>query len=189
MHDPVRDAAQQESLKCLPPMGTDHDEVVALSRFTHGCHRITYSDIGRYGELWTGQRLGRILHDLFGLPLTLLRPIFESHHQMRVDQMQRGDDREDGDCNGVLEGVRRQPCLQTDRILASFHRHEDAVDRASFSFHDLGRYRGMEQDTVRHTACKQFHHPAVIVRADSDEVGLYCGGAVENEGGWVLDFA
>ena len=42
---------------------------------------------------------------------------------------------------------------------------------------------------MRNAAGKHFRHPAVIVRAHCDEVGLYCGGAVENEGGWVLDFA
>src|SRR5690349_16005258 len=108
---------------------------------------------------------------------------------MRGHQMERRDDREDGDCDGVPEWVRRQPCLQTSRILASFHCQEYAGDGASFPFHDQSRHRGMEQYTVRHAADKHFLHPAVIVRAHCDKAGLYCRRTVQNEGGWMLNFA
>ena len=170
-------------------MGADHDEVVALSHFTHGRGRIARADFGRHREVWTGQGLGRVLHDLFGITFTLLRPALQPHHQLVADIVERGKDREDSDRDGALEGVRRQPCLQTDRILASLHRHEDAADGASFSFHDQGRHRGMEQDTVRYAADKHFHNPAEIARAHCDKVGFFRGSAVENKGGWVLGFA
>jgi len=134
MHDPVRRAAQQETIEPLPSMRADHDEVVATSHFAHGRDGITRADIGRYREVRTGQRLGRVVHNLFGIPLPYLRPAFESPHHMRIEQLQRGDDREDGDRDGVLEGVRRQPRVQTDCILAAFHRQEDTGDGASFPF-------------------------------------------------------
>ena len=41
MHDPVRHAAQQETIEPLSSMGADHDEVVAISRFAHGGDGIT----------------------------------------------------------------------------------------------------------------------------------------------------
>src|SRR5687768_1857307 len=186
MHDPVRYTAQQETVEPLPPMGADYDELVATSCLAHTRDGITHADIGRYGEVWTGQRLGCVVYDLFNLPLIFLRPAFESRHKMWVDQMQRGDDRQDGGCDGVLEGVRGQPGAQTGRVLAIFHCDEDASDRVSFSFHDQGWNCGMEQDTMRQTAGEQFGDTAVIVRAHDDEVRLDCDGAVENEGGWVL---
>ena len=63
--------------------------------------------------------------------------------------------------------------MKTDRILAAFRSHENAGDGSSFSSHDQGWHRCMEQDAVRNAAGKHFRHPAVIVRAHCDEVGLY----------------
>jgi len=54
MHDPVRHAAQQETIKPLPPVGADHDESVAISHFAHGGDGITHTDIGNDIELWAG---------------------------------------------------------------------------------------------------------------------------------------
>ena len=54
MHDPVRHAAQQETIEPLPPMGADHDEIVAISHFAHGGDGITHADIGGDIELWAG---------------------------------------------------------------------------------------------------------------------------------------
>ena len=92
MYDPVRHAAHQETIEPLPPMGADHNEVVAISYFAHSRHGIAKADIGRHCEVRTRQRLGRVVHGLFSMLLTQLRPAFESHHQTRVDHMQRGDD-------------------------------------------------------------------------------------------------
>ena len=111
MHDPVRHATQHETIEPLPPVGADHDEVVALSHFAHGRGGIARANIGRHREVRAGQRLSRVLHDLFGIPLTLRRPAFLSHHQLVADIVERGKDRENGDRDGVLEGVRRQPRL------------------------------------------------------------------------------
>src|SRR5262245_1550681 len=144
MHDRLRHPAEQESLEPLPSMGADHNQVVIICHVAHRCDGITQADIMRHCEVRAGQRLGSLVHDLLSMPLTLLRPAFEPYYQMWVDQMQRGDDREDGNRDGVLEGMRRQPSVQTDRVLAIFHCHEDASDGASFSFHDQGRHRGME---------------------------------------------
>ena len=104
MHDPVRHAAQQETIESLPPMGADHDEVVAISHLAHGRDGITQADIDRHSEVRARQRVGRIVHDLFSVPLTLLGQAFESRHQARVGDVERGDDREDGDRDGVLVG-------------------------------------------------------------------------------------
>ena len=38
--------------------------------------------------------------------------------------------------------------MQTERVLAIFHCHEDANDGAGFPFYDQGRRSGMEQDTT-----------------------------------------
>ncbi len=156
MHDPVRYAAQQESIETLPPMGADHDEVVAMSRFAHNSHGISRTNHGRHCEVRAGQRLGRVVHDLFSMPSTFLGPAFESLHQTLIDHLERGNNRENGDRDGVLEGVRCQPSMQMDRVLSAFHRHEDARDGPSFSFHDQGRHRRMEQDAVRNAAGKHF---------------------------------
>jgi hypothetical protein len=51
MHDSMRHTAQQESIEPLPPMGADHDEVVAISHFAHGGDGITHADIGGDIEL------------------------------------------------------------------------------------------------------------------------------------------
>ena len=74
MHDPVGDTAQQETVEPLPPMGADYNELVATSCLAHACDGITHADIGRYGEVWTVQCLGRVVYDLFSLPLTFLSP-------------------------------------------------------------------------------------------------------------------
>ena len=76
MHDSMRHAAQQETIEPLPPMGADHDEVVAISHIAHGGDRITHTDIGGDIELWAGQRLSCVLHDLLSLPVVVLQTSF-----------------------------------------------------------------------------------------------------------------
>src|SRR5512144_1226058 len=100
MHNLLRHAAQHEAINSFPSMGAEHDEVVALSHFTYGLDGITHADIGRHREVYAGQRLGHVVHDLFSIPLTLLRPAFEFYHQLFAHIVEGGHDREDGDCDG-----------------------------------------------------------------------------------------
>jgi hypothetical protein len=86
-------------------MGTDHNEVVALSHLADGCDGITRTDLGGHHELWAGQCQGRVLYDLFGVPLTVFGPVSESDHQLFADIVERSENREDGDRDRVLKGV------------------------------------------------------------------------------------
>ena len=73
MHDRMRHAAQQESFKSLSPMRADHDEVVVFTFFAHNSHGITRGDHGRYCEVRAGQRLSRVVYNLFSMPRIFLR--------------------------------------------------------------------------------------------------------------------
>lgn len=73
-------------------MRTDHDEIVAFSRFAHCRYGITYADVGRHRNVGVRQCQGRVVYNLLGIPLTLFGPAFESYYQMGLDHVQRGDD-------------------------------------------------------------------------------------------------
>ena len=48
---------------------------------------ITQADIGRHREVWAGQRLGCVVHDLLSLPVLFFRPAFKSHHHIGLDHL------------------------------------------------------------------------------------------------------
>ena len=82
-----RDAAQQETTQALPPIGTYHDEVVVLAYLTDCSDGITYENISRHREVWTGHYLGCIVYDLFSPLPTLSRNNIALDNRMLANHM------------------------------------------------------------------------------------------------------
>ena len=127
MHDPMRHATQHETIKPLSPVGADHDEVVALSHFTHSRRRITRANMvdtvkcglaNAWAVSFTTCSASRSLcsdqpsSPTINWSLTMWS---EGTTERMVTAM------------GFLKGCDCQPRVKTGRVLPAFHRHEDAA--------------------------------------------------------------